>query len=229
MNKLSKKDLRILILPLAAIGLVIILIAVTGNFAYSQYKNKVAEIENLTSTKNILNTKATELEQKKTALSSLVSSALLAVPDENPSLMIYNHLKRISLANGIVFLNLRASSTIPEDETENLMYSATFKTTSATELPDALLFLDDMNRISPLVLFTGLSMNNEDNEESQMQIDFTGYYASLPENLSNIDEPLDLLTQSDIDALNNAASLIRPSFTSIGASQTTKRENPFNF
>lgn len=228
LNNLSQKDFKVLAVPIVGVTVVVLLIIFLVNYIYTNYKSQSTQIRELEARKNALEAKVNELEQNSTAVAKFVNSAVLAVPEDNPSLLIYNQVQRASLASDLNLLDLRSSGSAPE-EGDVSSYTANFKTTANANLGNALEFMDEMSRTAPLVKFTGLSLDFEGKEDSELQIDFAGYYALLPATITEIDEPLDKLTDEDIRALNTVSGLLRPAFTSSSPTNTTARPNPFNF
>lgn len=187
-----------------------------------------SEIQNLTNRVSVLRA------VQDAGVTSQTKSALLALPDDNPSAQTVAQVRSLALTRGLIVDRL--SLDVPQKlETDTSPYS-TVHVTFNVEGPESEVigFIADLSRAKPLMNLSRIKVASSElgstSEIKSADIELTAFWAPLPSELPQVNVPIVGLSESEKAILSDVVGFTDPPIQNIEATATSSgipRENPY--
>lgn len=201
MKESDKQVLR----SVAPLAVVVFLFFVVGRFSISQITNLRDQINTAEKTRSVLLNKLGVLHTISEMPSSETNIALMAVPKNNPAILVISQIRLLATQNAVVVEDIRSSSM--EGGTGGLSYTMTsFNVIGPRE--GVISFIEKMGEIVPLTFVEKVDLS-ESLGVSEANVYAKTYYAPLPETIPTITQAVSDLTQTDKEILSQVSNFTR--------------------
>lgn len=219
-------NIRIFVMPTLFLIILVVLFSFSIRLGLTEISSQRQEIEKLQKDENILREKESLLRNLESSILSQADSALIALPDKNPALSAVSQLKNLSLQKATIIDNLKAGSP-QEGEGGISKIDITFDIDGTFfSIFD---FATSVKNIAPITALQKLELSDAGAGASRATISVRSYWASFPEKIPTVSEPVKGLDEKDQETLSLFASLSPPSFVEISPTSPGVRADPFNF
>jgi hypothetical protein len=221
---MNNKELKYLIKPISIFVAVIALICVVISIGYSQISLIYSKVSELKDTETKLATKLDVLESVESMLSQDINFIDIALPSRSSIIYGLAQVKKIASQNSVVISNLKAGSLILEDGGIS-KYSINFD--AEGQDGDLQKFLMSFYNSLPIMSLDKVKIDKT-SSLTRSTVSLYVYFADLPEKIPAISEPVNGLSASEIEMLNELSSYIQPDFFDPKPNSSESRTNPFN-
>jgi len=224
--KAVSNSTKVLVTPVILVVLLIILFSLvlkTGVTKLMSLNKSLAESKKeeiaLSEKLSILNT------SKESAL-SLADLSVVAIPQENPALVLISQFKKLATERGLALnsIDSKPGSVISTEEIVNEEIEFNLDGPIASIFD----FLKSLQKISPLVTLHEVKIS-QTQAVARSKVTAYAYYAAFPEVLPSISTPLSQLSAEEKDILAKISSFSQPTFSEISPSGPYQRSDLFNF
>ena len=182
-------------------------------------------VKSASKVESILKEKEQELITYQGQLDSYVDISAGVLPEKNPALLVVTQLKKIALENNIFLEDLKISSQqVVKGEISDLKVN--FKAMGVQG--EVFNFLKTTKTVSPILKLDNLDFSSASGTASA-DVRLLSFFARFPENLPPMADPIQKLSENDLENINSLSTLTTPSFTSLSPNGPFERENPFSF
>jgi len=223
-RKIIPADAKLLAVPIALFGLLIILFIVTVRIGLNQVNNFNLSIQELEENSKILAQKTSTLRNLEERLLSVSDSTLIAIPEDNPLFSVVSQMRLLAQENLVVFKDLEAGG----GSNGNDLNSVSVSFDVSGSVGDVSNFLAQLETISPLVTIDDIDLS-EVGDEYKVSITLASYWAMLPAQIPSLTQAVESLTYEEQILLNKLSNLKKPSFSSLEAEINVREKNPFEF
>ncbi len=219
-------NIRIFVMPTLFLIILVVLFTFSIRLGFKELSSQRQEIEKLQKDENILREKESLLRNLESSILPQADSALIALPEKNPALTVISQLKNLALQKGTIIDNLKAGS--PQEEEGGLSkIDITFDIDGTFfSIFD---FATSVKNIAPIAGLQRLELSDAGAGGSRATISVRSYWASFPEKIPTVSEPVKGLVEKDQEILSLFATLTPPSFIEISPIAPGFRADPFNF
>lgn len=214
-----------LLTPLAALVVVIVLFIVVFKIGSSKIGSQRKQLQTSEKNEATLVQKQRVLQEVQEEILSYADVSSIAMPRENPVLVVFSQLKRLAERNSIILSDLRVGS---QAEDKKGFSKATVSFEIEGEFRQILNYLISIGGFAPLSTVDGVEINQVAGA-IRATVDMAFFWAPFPEKLPPISESIDELTAEEIDLIVQFSDLEQPVFTEVSAQAPITRENPFSF
>lgn len=182
-----------------------------------------SETKKLEKNITVLNQKIDTLSKVEDALSKNIKFFSLALPEDNPSLLISYMVKVNSAQMGLIYDNLKGGS---EGKDKNVSkVDITFDLEGPFE--NMITFTKATENFSPIVTLEKLKMNQSGGIFSS-SFTLRGYWAALPENIPTVTQAISDFTEAETTLITRISKLLLPAFSDLAPNKPSTRTDPFN-
>lgn len=214
------------VVPLASIVVLLVLLVVGGIFLLRTVGSIRRDITRLSEERDVLEGRETVLRSSVQQVNAFSDTALLALPDTNPGLVLSSQFRTRALELGleIVELNVSDRAVAGSEDLEAVNLNA--EVSGDYELVVELLSF--MSRSLPLANLERVQLESEFGGDTAA-ISMIGFWAPLPRELPEITSPLDGLSDSEVQVLDRLSGFSEPAlFRLPPPSETVSSGNPFS-
>lgn len=209
------------------LGVILILLFVVGiRSGITQILALRTKVEELKVEENTLSQKLSFLETSKDSALTLADLSVIAIPPDNPALIIISQVKKLAGEKGVIIENIKSTQTVQEEGSElgnvELELSVNGPITNLMEL------LKSFKSVTPIISVSSVKLNQGDTI-ADAKVLIYGYFSPFPETLPSITSPLNELTAEEKDILAKLSSYSQPTFTEVTPSGPYERADVFNF
>lgn len=229
MNKLGK-NYKSVILP-AGVSLVLVaLILVVGNIFIGQITSLREEESAVSAKLATLESRLATLQEAKNTVENLVGVARIALPEDNPSILVTRQLRSIATERGVALSDFSVTPTGALEGETLLNYEVTFNA-KAADYNAIAAFIGDLSQILPLVNLVSLATDARVAEGAEAQVRLVTYSSPFPESLPELTEPLSGLSPSEQAVLSTIEGFSAPQILEPAPAPqpAAPRANPFSF
>jgi hypothetical protein len=224
-SKIVPPNVKVMFLPM----IYIIILLVVSIFAVRTGLDRIGkqrrELKAVQKVENTLMEKEAELRSSVSVNPPLVTPATMALPDTNPALMVISNMKALTATRAVSIQDMRFSSGASGDAELNGL-RVTF--TINGEFDEAVNFMTDVKTYIPILRFDSILVDIKD-EFVSFDTSGQSYWASYPEKLPPITEPIDKITQEEYAVLNELTQKQTPAFFELTPTGPAVRSDPFSF
>lgn len=218
-----------LFVPAVSMVVFLVLIAVAGNFLLGQISSIREQSGLLNSKIETLEARVAALQNTSDTLKDSASVAAVAVPEQNPSVLVTRQLRKLASDKGVALSDFSVVSTNTQDANAMYTYEVKFQV-SAADYAAVAAFLGEMDNLLPLVNLGSLAVDSRAATGTEAQVRLVAYSAAYPVSFPSLDEPLSGLSEEEQKLLNALGGFNAPE---VGAkvpatTQATPRPNPFS-
>ena len=217
-------NVRVMFVPI----IYIVILVVISVFAVRTGMDKIArqrrELKAAEKMEMALEEKAVELTSNVGVLIPLVTPATMALPDTNPSLIVISNFKSLIENKDIELEDFRVSGGGGGDVelgTLNIPFSL------KGDFIETLAFLKDTKNVAPIIVIDRLSVSVKE-DTAQIDASAKSYWASYPEKLPPVTQPIDKITSEEMALLQELTTKRPPAFFELDPMIPSYRSNPFS-
>lgn len=221
--EISKKDLQILSIPFLLLVVLVVLVFISYKVLFPRIQK---ERDDLLSNKNNEET----LTQKQKVLSSFSSQAetyvgptVVAVPEQNSSLMMVSQIKNLAATRLLSLSNLKIGALIPD---KNGLSKVQLQFDLDGDLLQSTAFVRDLEGVAPIANIEKIKVSQV-TDISRVTVGVNVYSAPFPTKLPALTEAVTDLTDKEKETLAKITNLIQPVFSQISPLAPQSRPNPF--
>ncbi len=225
--------------PVLIFGVILAVVVTITAVGSMNFVNRVqamrTQMSTLTSDIQSLNNRVTVLRAIQDAgITAQTQSALLALPDDNPSAQTVAQIRSLALTRGLIVDRL--SLDVPQKLETDISPYSTVHVTFNVEGPESEIigFVTDITKAKPLMNMSRVkiaaSTLGTTGEIKSADIELTSFWAPLPSELPQVNAPITGLTESEKAILSEVVGYVDPPIQKIEATATTSgtpRENPY--
>lgn len=212
-----------LIVPFAVIIVVFILTVTLGRLMFDNLEKVRANIGTLSQNNEVLTGKQDLLSAlSQESLSNQAQNSLNAIPGESPSLFALSTVRETAISRGLTIVDVHVSTGIAANQVE-------LSTTLEGGIIPTLLFIADTRAVTPLMRVSKLEFGGKEEVIPKARLTVVASWAPVPKSLSKPEDPLEGLSQAELEVLNKLNQLKRPSGGQFTPQVGTGRQNPFEF
>lgn len=219
---LVNPNVRIILKPFIVIGVVVILAFYLVKEGYFRVSGQISEFKKTQNERNILFNKANTLKEIGNARLDPDNKTLIALPAENPVMLVMSQLKTWSSASLLTLNKLELSPGLGS-ELNSIIVKANFSSGDLKSIYD---FLYRIPRLSPLTTLKSVVVDTERGVYT-LGLELSVYWSSFPKTIPAVNEPIRVLTNEELEVIERVSQLSPPSFTSLQPNFSGTRENPF--
>lgn len=225
-NELIPPNIRVMILPVFYITILVVVFMVSFRTGYDQITKQRRDIKAAQILEKTLQEKESELKQYVGKLDKYIMPISIALPDYNPALLVINNFKNITEGKPIAFENLQISGGASvTSQTTQAILGVNYEIVGLFD--DTLSFLNDVKRMSPIINFSTIELKMS-NDISTIEITSSAYYSPYPEKLPPVSEPIEKISDKDIEKLDEILTFRTPNFFEMKVQSPGDRIDPFN-
>jgi Tfp pilus assembly protein PilO len=221
-EKVSVKQLRPLLVPVASLLLVLFLFVFGVTRALGLIEDKRGELSLAQKDENTLEQKQqvlTELGSEATTFASVTSDAL---PEKNASLIMISQIKGLAAQRLLVISDLKIGRAVEDGS----LTKAQLQFDIDGDPGQVVILIRELASVAPLSRLDSVSIN-QSGDVVRASVALSVYSASFPEQLPAIKEPLSSLTDREREVLGILTDLITPPFSNITPEAPGVKSNPF--
>lgn len=221
-NEISVKQLKPLLIPVAALIVIITLFFFAITQALGQIEDRRQQLSLAKKDERTLEQKQQVLSELTGEVTSFVNVSSNAVPEKNASLMMISQVKSLAGARLLLISDLKISRAVED----GALTKAQLQFDIDGGLNQVTAFLQELEDSAPLSRLDAVGIN-QSGDVVRASITLSVYSASFPEQLPAITEPLADLTDQEREVLGILAELQSPPFSAVDPEQPGARGNPF--
>jgi len=219
-------SIKVLVKPVLLIVFLVILYVFVLKTSITQLMTLKKSLSDSNKDEIALTEKLSILSASKESALSLADLSVVAIPQENPDLMLISLFKKLATERGLTFGSIETKSgsgiTSAEIGSEEIEFNLDGPIASVFD------FLRSVQKISPLITLHEVKINQNQNI-ARSQVTAYAYYAPFPEVIPSISAPLAELNAEEKDILAKISSFSQPTFSEISPSGPYQRPDLFNF
>ena len=183
-----------------------------GLFLLGRITGINTQLSSLNSEQPSLNNKLSTLQNLGDKVVADSSLALFALPTDNVIAISLSQIRELISENNLNLISLSAnpSSSITSD-----LNSSVIEFKVGGEYQSFKTFVKSIENLMPLVNISGLSVSNGTSGSFEMSASLDTFWASLPQNLPSVTEPIESLTDDEINVLDQLSSFTKPKFINL--------------
>lgn len=197
----------------------VVLSLVVGKFLLDKVNVVRSEIADVGAKSGVLQERLDALQAAAPQIESAVNVASVAVPEDNPSVLIVQQLKRASQENSIEISNISVIS-LPSlsqgtgDGSDVQLYQVDFDVSGQYKAIAS--FLTSLSKITPLMNLETVYLRAKPLQDlANGQVKLYAYSAPYPTKLPGLTEPLNGLSDAEKETINTLRSFSAPQTTSV--------------
>lgn len=224
LTEIVSPNIKALIVPVVILIVLIILSAISYRIAISEVTTQREELATANNVEKVLKNKETVLSQVEGQINSYVDAAALAVPSQNPALVMISQLKNLALTKGVILSSVKGGA---ESTTPGSLISVDI--TLAIEGPSAAIidYLKAVNTFVPLSTLDRVKIN-QSGGNARAEVMVRTYFSPFPTQLPSMAEPIKDLTAEEKELLGKLSQLTPPMFINLTPQAPVVRESPFD-
>lgn len=224
-SKLSP-NIKIISVPLVTIVTVIMIFILFAPQGYSRINSKMTEFKNTQKEENILSSKLDSLKRLSSASLDPEDTSVIALPSKNPGMWIVSQIRRSSRETDIEIVKM---SILNVNEKDEIKSSDVQFELEAGEYQSLLNFVKDLVVMLPIYSLKIISVERGQGEGVLFtgKVEATFYWSDFPKTLPAMNEPLNELTEDEINLIGIISGFKRPAFTELTPGQPQDRPMPF--
>ena len=215
---------KVLVGPLALLVVLLLLFVFALRIGIGQIISLSRKVAESKVEEQVLTEKLEILKTSEDSALPLADLSLVAIPAENPALIVISQLKNLAGEKGVGVSNIEAKETAAFAS----IFHADIEVTVDGEIGPLFDFLKGLGSISPLLTLDQVIIRQESGITKVQALIF-GNFAPLPTTLPSITSPLDELTAEEKDILAKISSYSQPVFSEVTPSGPFERVDLFNF
>lgn len=220
-------NVKELLLPLLALGGVVVLIVVSITNGTSRISKQKKDLVDTKNTEAVLEEKESELRRTAGSFTPYINTASIALPDKNPVLYVIvqtrSHAETQNVALNEMKVNMGSGRGSVGISGVGIHVDIT------GSFADVINFMRNSKELAPLTTVDGFEMDITDPDNVVTKVSLNSHWSLFPSELPAIITPIDKITQEEISILQRLAGLIQPEFTILTAQGVDPRGNPFSF
>jgi Tfp pilus assembly protein PilO len=221
-EKISVKQLRPLMVPVAALFLILILFVFGITQALKIIDNKKSELGVAEKDERTLEQKQEVLTSLSSDASSLVEITSSSLPEKNASLMMISQVKELAAQRLLAISDLKIGRAVED----GALTKAQLQFDVDGDLAQVSAFIRQLAQVAPLSRLGSVKVN-QSGDVVRANVTISVYSAKFPEKLPAINEPLSDLSEKDREILGILTELTPPPFSSISPQAGGGKVNPF--
>jgi len=221
-------NIKVLALPIITIAAVVIMLILVFPGFMMRFKEKMAEYKTVQSQEVALSAKLESLRKISVDLLDPDDITVVAFPSKDPSIWVVSQVRKLSNEYKIIISDM----SVDRNEKDENFYSANISVEiEANEFPGLLSFLKDLTDILPVTSIENVSVNRNQGLAGDIysgELRAAYYWYDFPSTLPPMEEPVDELTEKDMQLLGMISSFKQPTFIDLSPGELTDRTEPFN-
>jgi hypothetical protein len=218
-------NIKALIIPVFFFLLFIILFIFSSKIAYSKISSQLSAIKDIGEKNSAIGAKIEEL--KNIRIESFPDSdvILTSFPEDDPSLWMLTQIRRKSEEDSLLVVNQKIS--FSNQATDVISSDIYFDLVGDT--PNIIQFLLDMDKVAPISTLTSVVFNLKGvgTAGAGALVDMRVYHSKIPTQLSQINAPVNKLTDEENQTLLKLSKMEPPEFTKLSPNSPFEVTNPF--
>jgi len=224
MNKdLLPLGVRVLLAPFGFLAALVLMIIIGLRVGLAQVIQYRADLALAKKNETILKVKQDLLTQIQPGISRQSSLAAVALPGENPLLLVVSQVKTIAAANGMVLTGLKVGL---GQETPAQAGGVELSLNLSGSLPSIVNLVSQVKKIAPLTRVSSLDLSLV-GPLTQATVGVRSYWAPFPTKMPAMTEPISDLNESEQKLLGELAVLTLPGFVSLTPTAPVENLNQF--
>lgn len=221
-------NIKNFLLPVGVIVAILVLGVVVANFLISRVTSTLGATREQETKNQVLKDRLSTLQELSEGIRNSVNIAALAIPDQNPSVLIVGQLKAIAGTYDIVLSNLTINTLgMAGTDSQIVTYDVAFEA-AASDYDSISLFIDNLSKVTPLINLSSLKITTVTGVVGA-EVKFTGFSSPFPSELPALDAPISGLTPEETDVLNTVGAFVHPTAVEqVAPQQSSPREDPFS-
>ncbi|MFC1625454.1 type 4a pilus biogenesis protein PilO [Patescibacteria group bacterium] len=215
---------RVLIKPIAALLVLSVLFFFAGKFGFSKIKDIRAQVKKEETNKNVLTQKLNILTSVGADASENADIATLALPSQNPILIMISQIRSLAFASSVSVSSLKGGSEV-KGKGGISKVDLTFDVEGAR--PQVMEFLKNISKLAPITKVGKIKMS-ESLGIVRASVVTNSFWAELPSKLPALTDPIKTLSTDEQEILLGVLDMKLPTFSDVLPPETTSRSDPFN-
>jgi len=223
-KKMLPPNIQVFIVPMALLVALAFFSFIAFKFGFSKISEQRGKLEEAKKNEIVLSQKESVLRQIQGQVPAYVDTVAMVVPEKNPSLMMITQLKNLSLAKGLTLGDIKVGSEVGKGTTLSGI-DIQFDVDGA--MPNIIDFLTSTKTLAPVSSIERAKINQAAGVV-RAEIEMKVYFASFPERLPSLTDPVRELTADEKDILTKLSGFTFPATSVFTGQPPSFRENPFN-
>ncbi|MBU0572254.1 hypothetical protein KKH23_01120 [Patescibacteria group bacterium] len=219
------QKMKVMLLPLGLLSAMVILVIVIFKVGIGRISTQRVEFQKATKNETILSQKQQVLQTIESNILSYADTAIIAMPDKNPSLVALSQLKNLAEKSALNIGSIEIGG-------ETKGKSGPSKTTISFEvegtLSQVLNYLISTESFAPLSVIDRVEIAQAGGV-IRASVDLAVFWAPLPTKLPAISEPVQELSAGETGLITELSGLEQPLFTQILPAAPSARIDPFAY
>lgn len=230
------KNSKAVLFPLITVIVLIALTIGVANFLISRINTTRAETAQVQQKNDVLSERLSTLQAVEGEILEGVNVASIALPSQNPSVLITNVVKNLAVENNVFISKFAVTalgtttSSVPDASVDVVeSYDVSFEA-SAESYDSLSTFINELSTTRPILNLSSIITESANTSGVTTQIKLTTYSAPFPQELPALDEPLSGLSVEEQETLVLIESYTAPQIAGgdVAPSEVPPRENPFS-
>jgi hypothetical protein len=219
------QKMKVMLLPLALVLAMVVLAIVVFKIGITRISTQRTDLQKATKNETILTQKQQVLRTLENNILSYADTAIMAMPDKNPSLIALSQLKVLAERDALSLGSIEIGGKVKDK-------SGTSKTTISFEvegtLSGVLNYLLSTKSFAPLSIIDRVDIAQAGGV-IRANVDLAVYWVPLPTKLPAISEPVRELSANETNLITELSKLEQPLFTQVLPAAPSARIDPFAF
>lgn len=202
---------------------VIMLTYFVWSFGYGKISGLRTNIKKAQTDQTALNQKLSTLQRVPENIVLGAQNATIAFPEANPSVVLLSQLRSLGTENGVTIGNIKSGAEVA-DSSGLQRVDITFDITGGRG--QVIQTILDIQTLAPITVVDKIKLN-ETGGTARSTISVKSYWSALPTKLPALTEKVAELTSAESTLLEMINNLEMPDFSTITATDTAGKEDPF--
>jgi hypothetical protein len=220
-----KLNITALIFPVIFFILFLVLFVFSSKTAYSKISGQLKSIKDIDTKNSAIEAKIEELRNIKTDSFPDSEVILTSFPEDDPSLWMLTQLRRKSEEYSLFVENQKISFSDPDTE----IVSSDISFDLIGDVSNILKFLLEMDKVAPISSLNKVvfSLKSAGGIGAGATVDMSVYHSKIPTQLSQMNEPVNKLTDEENQTLIRLSKMEPPEFTKFTPNPPFEVVSPF--
>jgi len=223
-RKLIPASVTVIALPFIYVVILVVISYIAINTGMSKISQQKSNLAKSKKTESVLRDKEQTLQEASVVITPYVDYSTQALPDRNPSLAVISQVKTLGLEKDVELIDMAVSGF---SEATKGISSAGMTVGITGDLDKTVDFIKSTKLLAPIIVLDMIEMEFSGNTIST-DLRTQSFWKPLPKELGKISDPIDKLTETEIEILDELAQLKAPTFYDVSPSGPYTRGNPFS-
>jgi Tfp pilus assembly protein PilO len=216
--------LKIIIVPLLTFVGLLVCFVIAAQLIVSRISPLRDQITTSSEQETALRAKLATLSSIDSKILEQSDTAYVALPDQNPAAVVMSQVRKVAANNSLSITSVSASAI---NSTTDLS-TAAVEIKARGEVANLFAFVAALKNLAPLINIDRTKIVVIPEGKAELQISVNTYWAAFPQKLPALSQPIEGLSEDEVNLLSKLIELQKPDFARLTPSAPSEpRQDPF--